>query len=145
MPAVTDDLPIIRNELIHRRSGDAGRTQRLGPYAIETLIERAEEGRATVYRVAIDPHQQTRTSFHRVAEEFYFVLAGSGTAILDGQAHPLAAGDFLRLPPGMTHAFTTDDAPLEMLNIHAPGCRPDRDTYFADGEPPAGFADDRAG
>ena len=27
-----------------------------------------------------------------------------------------------------------------MLNIHVPGCRPNRDTYFADGEPPEGFA-----
>ena len=127
-------------KLIHRGSGSAARTERLGPYAIESLIDPGEEGRATVYRVAIAAGEHTGVSFHRVAEEFYFVLAGHGTALLDGQEYPLEAGDFLRLPPGTTHGFIAAAEPLEMLNIHVPGCRPDRDTYFADGEPPHGFS-----
>ena len=56
-------------KLIHRRSGNAAQTQRLGPYAIESLIEPSEEGRATVYRVSIGQHERTSVSFHRVAEE----------------------------------------------------------------------------
>ena len=130
--------------LIHRRSGNAEQTHRLGPYTIESLINLPEEGRATVYRVSIGPYQRTRISFHRVAEEYYFVLTGHGTAVLDGQEYCLESGDFLRLPPGTTHAFITGDEPLEMLNVHTPGCRPDHDTYFADGEPPEGFAKDKA-
>ena len=126
-------------EIIHRRSGDAAQTQRLGSYAIESLINRSEEGRATVYRVSIGPYQRTRISYHRVAEEFYFVLSGHGAAVLDGQECRLEAGDFLRLPPGTTHGFITEDEPLEMLDVHVPGCWPDQDTYFADGEPPEGF------
>jgi mannose-6-phosphate isomerase-like protein (cupin superfamily) len=126
--------------LIHRHSGSAARTERLGPYGIESLIDPSEEGRATVYRVCIAPQERTSISYHRVAEEFYYVLTGRGTAVLDGQGYPLEAGDFLRLPPGTTHGFVTGDEGLEMLNIHAPGCRPDRDTYFADGTPPQGFA-----
>ncbi len=74
-----------------------------------------------------------------MAEEFYFVLSGHGTAVLDGQERRLETGDFLRLPAGTTHGFITGDAALEMLDVHVPGCRPDRDTYFADGEPPEGF------
>jgi hypothetical protein len=128
--------------LIHRRSGSAARTQHLGPYMIESLIDLPEEGRATVYRVSIAPHQRTRMSYHRVAEEYYFVLTGHGTAILDGQEHPLKAGDFLRLPPGTTHGFIAENEPLEMLDVHVPGCRPAHDTYFADGDPPEGFAKD---
>ena len=62
--------------------------------------------------------------------EYCFVLTGHGTAVLDGQEYPLEAGDFLRLPPGTSHGFITGDQPLEMRNVHAPGCRPDRDTYF---------------
>jgi predicted nucleotidyltransferase/quercetin dioxygenase-like cupin family protein len=136
------DVPALG--LIHRRSGNPAQTQRLGPYTIESLINRPEEGRATVYRVSIVPHQRTRISYHRVAEECYFVLRGHGTAVLDGQEYRVEAGDFLRLPPGTTHGFITGDEPLEMLNVHAPGCRPDHDTYFADGEPPDGFATDKA-
>ena len=78
-----------------------------------------------------------------MAEEFYYVLTGHGMALLGGREYPLEAGDFLRLPPGTTHGFITGDEPLEMLNIHVPGCRPDRDTHFADGEPPQGFARDQ--
>lgn len=125
--------------VLHRSSGDEARVQRLGPYRIESLIDPAEEGAGTVYRIRIDPHQRTSTSFHRRAEEYYFVLSGSGTAILDGREHPLQPGDFLRLPPGTRHAFVTADEVLEMLDIHTPGCRPDRDTHFVD-HVPEGFA-----
>src|SRR5438477_1658933 len=91
--------------LIVRASGDPSHTQVLGPYRIESLLTEAEEGAGTVYRVHIDPHQRTSVSFHRLAEECYFVLAGSGTAVLDGKPYELAPGMFLRLPPGTTHGF----------------------------------------
>jgi quercetin dioxygenase-like cupin family protein len=129
--------PTAKNELtvIHRRSGDPGRGERLGPYVIEALLTEAEEGAGTVYRVRIEPHRRTSVSYHRVAEEYYYVLAGSGTATLNGREHALVAGDFLRLPPGTTHGFVTGGEALEMLNIHTPGCRPNRDVYFVDAVP----------
>jgi mannose-6-phosphate isomerase-like protein (cupin superfamily) len=125
--------------VIHRRSGDSARTQQLGPYQIESLIDAPKEGAGTAYRVRIEPGQRTAVSYHKVAEEYYFVLAGRGTAVIDGREHVLAPGDFLRLPPGTTHGFVTAEEPLELLDVHTPGCRPDRDTYFVD-ETPEGFA-----
>lgn len=127
-------------QIVHRPSGDPTRTQQLGPYGIEGLVDRDEAGAGTVWRVRIEPHQRTAVSFHRVAEEYYFVLSGSGTAILDGQEYLLRAGDFLRLPPGVKHGFVTQDEAIDMLDVHTPGCWPDHDTYFADGPPPDGFA-----
>ena len=124
--------------LIHRASGDPERVQLLGPYAIESLIAPEEERAGTVYRVHIGPHARTAVSYHRVAEEYYFVLSGAGRAVLDGLEVVLRPGDFLRLPPGVTHAFVTGDEPLELLDVHTPGCRPDRDTHFV-GQPPEGF------
>lgn len=128
-------------KLIHRHSGDSARTQRLGPYLLESLIDADEEGAGTVYRVRIAPHERTGVSCHRVAEEYYYVLAGRGVAILDGREYPLVPGDFLRLPPGTTHGFVTTDEPLELLDIHTPGSRPDRDVYFVDGDAPEGFTE----
>jgi mannose-6-phosphate isomerase-like protein (cupin superfamily) len=125
-----------RLSVIHRSSGDVARMEKLGPYAIEALVGEAEEGAGTVYRVRIEPHQRTAVSYHKIAEEYYFVLSGSGIALLDGKEQPLRAGDFLRLPPGMTHAFITAGEPLEMIDIHTPGCRPQRDTYFVEERPP---------
>ena len=52
--------------------------------------------------------------------------------------HALKTGDFLRLPPGVRHTFVTGASGITMLNVHTPGCRPDRDTYFV-GDTPEGF------
>jgi mannose-6-phosphate isomerase-like protein (cupin superfamily) len=126
--------------LIHRHTPDAARRQYLGPYGIESLIEPDEEASGTAYRVHIKPGQRTAISYHRIAEEYYFVLAGQGIAILDGVERTITSGDFIRLPPGMKHGFITTDTPLEMLNIHTPGSRPDRDVYFEEGDVPEGFS-----
>jgi mannose-6-phosphate isomerase-like protein (cupin superfamily) len=133
MPAGPD-----ATKLIHRASGAASQIQRLGPYAIESLVRPDEERAGTVYRVRIEPHSTTSVSYHKIAEEYYFVLAGRGTAILDGVPYPLETGDFLRLPPGTTHGFVTEAEGLDMLDVHTPGSRPDHDVYFV-GDVPAGF------
>ncbi len=125
--------------ILHSGLAEPGDVARLGPYEIETLIPRESEGATTAYRVTIAPHERTNTSYHKIAEELYYVLAGSGTAYLDDKPYPLRTGDFLRLPPGVTHRFETTDESLVMLDIHVPGCRPDRDTYFVD-ETPQGFS-----
>jgi mannose-6-phosphate isomerase-like protein (cupin superfamily) len=124
--------------ILHVSSGDAAKAQALGPYRIETLIAPREEIHGTAYRVRIEPFQRTSVSYHKVAEEFYFVVAGTGTALLDGKEYPLKTGDFLRLPPGTTHGFVTEKEPLEMLDIHTPSCRPDHGVYFL-AETPPGF------
>ena len=117
-------------QVVHRASGNRERTETLGPYRLESLLSESEEQGGTAYRVSLAPHQTTATSFHQIAEEFYFVLAGSGKALLDGQEYVLRTGDFLRLPPGTRHSFVTAEQTLELLDIHLPGCRPNRDTFF---------------
>ena len=124
--------------VIVRSAGDHTRTQQLGPYQIEALLDRQEARAGTVYRVRIAAGERTSVSYHRIAEEYYFVLAGGGLAILNGVEQPLRTGDFLRLPPGTTHGFVAGPEGLEMLDIHTPGCWPDHDTYFVD-RAPQGF------
>lgn len=125
--------------ILHQSFDSSATTkQKLGPYEIESLIPLADEAAGTAYRVRIEPHQTTNVSYHKIAEELYYVLSGSGTALLNGEPYELKAGDFLRLPPGTTHGFITRDEPLLMLDIHVPGSRPDRDVYFV-GETPQGF------
>lgn len=125
--------------IIHRSANASATMTQLGPYGIASLIAPDEEGATTAYRVRIGPRQTTAVSYHRLAEELYYVLSGSGTAVLDGQPHHLQTGDFLRLPPGTTHGFITQDEALEMLDVHTPGSRPDRDVYFV-GDVPEGFS-----
>ncbi len=124
--------------IIHRKSGCVERTRQLGPYRIEGYLEREEEIGQTVWRVSIGPNVTTAISYHKAAEETYFVLRGGGVAWLNGVSYPLEAGDFLRLPAGTRHGFVTGPDGLEMLDVHAPGCWPDRDTFF-EGEAPPGW------
>ena len=44
----------------------------------------------------------------------------------------------VRLPPGTTHGFVTQEEELVMLDFHTPGSRPDHDVYFV-GSAPDGF------
>jgi mannose-6-phosphate isomerase-like protein (cupin superfamily) len=125
--------------ILHVRDDGSGERKQLGPYEIESLIAREDEITGTAYRVRIAAHSTTSVSYHKLAEEFYYVLSGSGIAILDGEHHELKTGDFLRLPPGTTHGFVTQDEPLVMLDLHTPGSRPDRDVYFV-GDTPPGFS-----
>lgn len=127
-------------EIIHAKASPSTSTkQQLGPYQIESLIPPEQEANVTAYRVRIEPHQTSAESYHKIAEECYYVIEGSGTAILDGNEYPLEPGDFLRLPPGTRHKFITTQEPLVMLDLHSPGSRPDKDVYFTD-ETPEGFS-----
>lgn len=126
-------------EILHVRAGaPVSAPEQLGPYRIESLIPLEHEVACTAYRVWIAPHSTTSISFHKVAEEIYFVLSGRGAAVLNGERHELREGDFLRLPPGTTHGFITGAEALLLLDIHTPGSRPDHDVYFV-GETPEGF------
>jgi quercetin dioxygenase-like cupin family protein len=127
--------------ILHVREGESTEVRRLGPYEIESLIPPEQERAGTAYRVRIQPHQRTNVSYHKIAEECYYVISGSGVAILNGVEHVLRTGDFLRLPPGTTHGFVTGEEALVMLDLHSPGSRPDRDVYFV-GETPEGFTAD---
>jgi mannose-6-phosphate isomerase-like protein (cupin superfamily) len=139
LPPPDDVVPVPGLALLHVREGESDESACFGPYRIDSLISRADQGALTAYRVRIEPGQTTMVSYHLASEELYYVLRGSGTALLDGRAHALRAGDFLRLPPGTTHGFITEFEALEMLDIHTPGSRPDQDVYFV-GEVPPGFA-----
>lgn len=125
-------------KILHHKQSGCGEIQKLGPYQIESLVPPEEEGAFTAYRVRIEPGQETSESYHKIAEECYYVVEGSGVAMLDDTEHLLEAGDFLRLPPGTRHRFETGESALVMLDLHCPGSRPDRDVYFT-GEAPEGF------
>ena len=126
-------------KILHGKNSSDGVVESLGPYAIESLVPADQEGQFTAYRVRIEPNQETSESYHKIAEEIYYVIAGKGTAYLNDEAFILEPGDFLRLPPGTRHRFVTDERCLEMLDIHSPGSRPDRDVYFT-GDTPDGFS-----
>ncbi|KRG68583.1 cupin domain-containing protein [Pseudoxanthomonas dokdonensis] len=52
-------------------------------------------------------------------DEIYYVLAGRGKYIIDGQVHPVAAGDAMLTRPGSSHAIQQDgDEDLALLIMY---------------------------
>ena len=71
----------------------------------------------------------TDRHYHKLSEEFYFLLEGTGTMEIDGATHAVTPGDALLIPPGAWHQITAT-TPLRFLCCCAPPYAHD-DTYFA--------------
>ncbi len=65
---------------------------------------------------------------HRGADQWLFVLVGSGVAVVGGQKHRLKAGSLVLIERGATHEIrNTGRVPLKTLNVYVPPA------YRADG------------
>ncbi len=73
--------------------------------------------------------EATERHYHKVSEEFYFLLEGEGTMEVDGECREVQPGDAVVIPAGAWHQITaTRD--LRFLCCCAPPYSHE-DTYFA--------------
>lgn len=87
------------------------------PVEKQSLAEaRVPEGRAT------------QRHYHRLAEEFYFILEGTGEMEINGETWPVGPGDAILIPAGAWHTITARQA-LRFLCCCAPPYAHE-DTYF---------------
>jgi len=70
----------------------------------------------------------TQRHYHRIAEEFYFILEGRGQMELDGTEREVGPGDAILIPAGAWHTITATET-LRFLCCCAPPYSHD-DTYF---------------
>lgn len=67
---------------------------------------------------------------HRGADQWLFVVAGTGMAIVDGRRQRLKSGSLIAIERGERHEIrNTGRSPLKTLNFYTPPA------YDADGEP----------
>ncbi len=71
----------------------------------------------------------TQRHYHKLSEEFYYILEGSAVMEIDGGEREVAAGDAILIPPGAWHTITAA-MPLRFLCCCAPPYAHD-DTFFA--------------
>ncbi|MCC7451910.1 MAG: cupin domain-containing protein [Anaerolineae bacterium] len=65
--------------------------------------------------------------YHRLARQFFFVLAGTATLEIDGRREVLQAQQGLEVPPLVPHQIhNLSDAAVEFLVISHPSTRDDR-------------------
>ncbi len=50
--------------------------------------------------------QATDRHYHKLSEEIYFLLAGTGTMEIDGEERQVHPGDAILIPPGTYHQIT---------------------------------------
>jgi len=70
----------------------------------------------------------TQRHYHKLSEEFYFILEGAGTMEIDGETREVGAGDAILIPPGAWHTISAEK-PLRFLCCCAPAYSHE-DTYF---------------
>ena len=70
----------------------------------------------------------TQRHYHRLAEEFYFILEGAGKMEIGGETRDIGPGDAILIPAGAWHTITARET-LRFLCCCAPPYAHD-DTYF---------------
>jgi len=61
----------------------------------------------------------TERHYHKLSEEFYFILEGTGTMEIDGESRETGPGDAILIPAGAWHQITATSA-LRFLCCCAP-------------------------
>jgi mannose-6-phosphate isomerase-like protein (cupin superfamily) len=58
---------------------------------------------------------------HRGADQYLYVVAGTGSAVVNGRRHALSPGTLLLIEPGDRHEVrNTGRQPLRTLNLYVP-------------------------
>ena len=79
----------------------------------------------------LEPSQATERHYHRATEEIYFVIKGSGTMEVDGDARTIRPGDAVLIPAGSWHQLENDgSSELRILCSCAPPYSHE-DTFFS--------------
>ena len=88
--------------LLIRHEGNTERERSACGYR-DRLISREDiafDPAAWAHAVDIDG---AKLHYHRRSTELYYVLAGSGCVVLDGQEHEVHEGSLVHIPPGVVH------------------------------------------
>ena len=98
--------------------------------AIRSILDRtnAPVQNQSLAEARVAAEGRTERHYHKVTEEFYFILEGAGEIELDGERRMVGPGDAILIPPGVRHTIMATE-PLRFLCCCAPPYAHD-DTYF---------------
>jgi len=97
---------------------------------IRSILDRANAPVAnqSLAEAQIPSGGATQRHYHKLSEEFYFILEGSGEMEIDGETRQVGPGDAILIPPGAWHEIRAGQ-PLRFLCCCAPPYSHE-DTYF---------------
>ena len=92
-----------------------GQGEKLGRKIIKASPQSGTQGGVMVLD-AVPPGFYTGLHIHHIADEFFYVLSGRGTATLGDEHLQFEAGDVIFSPAGETHEIKVDiEGPMELL------------------------------
>lgn len=97
---------------------------------IRSILDRtnAPVEKQSLAEATMKPGQSTDRHYHKLCEEFYFLLEGTARMEIDGATHDVGPGDAILIPAGARHQITAF-SPLRFLCCCAPPYD-HADTYF---------------
>jgi quercetin dioxygenase-like cupin family protein len=105
----SDLAPEVREKI----RGGAGRA-----VALEYLRKGEMAGLDFMSLITLEPGASVGEHPHPSAEEFYLIVSGRGTALLDGEAFPVEPGDAFLCKAGHSHGLECGTgAPLTFLAV----------------------------
>mgnify|MGYP005847286221 CR=1 FL=1 len=94
----------------------AGEGEALGPTRLIKASPRSGTQGGIVVLDQLPPGFTTGFHAHTNADEFFYVIAGTGTASIGEEDIPIGAGDFVFVPTGGTHKMSVaETGPMELL------------------------------
>ncbi len=97
---------------------------------IRSILDRtnAPVEKQSLAEAALPAGHATDRHHHKLSEEFYFILEGTGLMEMDGESREVQAGDAILIPAGAWHQITAK-SDLRLLCCCAPPYD-HADTYF---------------
>ena len=97
---------------------------------IRSILDRtnAPVEKQSLAEAIVQAGASTQRHYHKVSEEFYFILEGRGWMELDGETMEIGLGDAVLIPAGAWHTVMAQER-LRFLCCCAPPYAHD-DTYF---------------
>lgn len=86
----------------------------------------SEDDHFKIKRIIVAPNQRTSYQYHYKREEFWTILSGKATIILNGRVLSIHAGEMIHIPVKAKHRIANlENIPLELIEIQ-------RGSYFGE-------------
>jgi mannose-6-phosphate isomerase-like protein (cupin superfamily) len=88
---------------------------------VEFLARTADTPRFNLGIIEIAAGRELEPHTHTEEDDAFYILDGELTFLFGDREERAGAGTFVLVPPGVEHGFrNSTEAPVRMLNIHAP-------------------------
>ena len=76
--------------------------------SIRSILDRtnAPVEKQSLAEATMSAGQSTERHYHKICEEFYFLLEGTAVMEIDGETRDVGPGDAILIPPGARHEIT---------------------------------------